>query len=119
MRATLGAITWAMVPLAYAVGFGGVGWLLSQWISRWSLLALEGWIVGAGIIYLSISSYDEVRDGAQEVAWTLYGTSFLTFLIILWSIRGKATSIAQTTLCMMRIILAALRLSWLLLLLLA
>ncbi len=119
MRATPGPITWAMLPLAYAVVFGGVGWLLSQWISRWSLLALEGWIVGAGIIYLSISSYDEVRDGAQEVAWTLYGASFLTFLIILWSIRGKATSIEQATLWMMQIILAALRLSWFLLIVLA
>jgi len=119
MPSTSQPLIWAGIPVAFAIVFGGVGWLLSLWITSEPFLALEGWTFGAGIIYLSISSYDEVRDGAQEVAWTLYGASFLTFLAILWSIRGESTPIEQATLWMMQIVLAELRASWFLLIIFA
>jgi MFS family permease len=119
IRSTSEPLTWAGIPIAFAVVSGGLGWLLSLWITAWSAVALEGWIAGAGIIYLSISSYDEVRDGAREVAWTIYGASFLTFLVVLWSVWGEATPIEQATLWMMQIVLAELRASWFLLIIFA
>jgi len=80
-------LTWAAIPLVFAASFGSVAWLLAWRMSPWSLLAVEGWVLGAGIVYLSVSSYDEVRDGANEVAWLLYGASLATFLAILCLIR--------------------------------
>ena len=119
MPSTSQPLIWAGIPVAFAGVFGGAGWLLSLWITSVPFLALEGWAFGAGINYLSINSYDEVRDGAQEVAWTLYGASFLTFLVILWSIRRDSTPIEQATLWMMQIALAELRVSWFLLIIFA
>jgi len=80
---------------------------------------VEGWVLGAGIVYLSVSSYDEVRDGANEVAWLLYGASLATFLAILCLIREHKNPIEQATLWMMQIVLASLHLSWMLLVLFA
>jgi hypothetical protein len=88
-------------------------------MSPWSLLALEGWLLGAGIVYLSVSSYDEVRDGAKEAAWSLYGVSLATFIGVLWLVREQKNPIEQVTLWMVQIILAALRGSWALLFLFA
>ena len=112
-------LTWAAIPLVFAASFGSVAWLLAWRMSPWSLLAVEGWVLGAGIVYLSVSSYDEVRDGANEVAWMLYGASLATFLAILCLIREHKNPIEQATLWMMQIVLASLHLSWMLLVLFA
>jgi len=112
-------LTWAAIPLVFAASFGSVAWLLAWRMSPWSLLAVEGWVLGAGIVYLSVSSYDEVRDGANEVAWLLYGASLATFLAILCLIREHKNPIEQATLWMMQIVLASLHLSWMLLVLFA
>jgi len=112
-------LTWAAIPLVFAASFGSVAWLLAWRMSPWSLLAVEGWVLGAGIVYLSVSSYDEVRDGANEVAWLLYGASLATFLPILCLIREHKNPIEQATLWMMQIVLASLHLSWMLLVLFA
>jgi len=119
MPATRWPLTWAAIPLVFAAGFGSVAWLVAWRMSPWSLLAVEGWVLGAGIVYLSVSSYDEVRDGANEVAWTLYGASLATFLAILCLIREHKNPIEQATLWMMQIVLAALHFSWMLLVLFA
>lgn len=122
LPATRWPLTWAVAPVASAGVFAGVAWLLMCPISPWWMLALEGWVLGAAIIYLSSSSYDDVRDGAKEVAWTLYGLSLATFLILIWCF-GKSPkdidSVVQATLWMMQFVLAALRVSWILLFLLA
>src|SRR5229473_7684292 len=119
MPATRWPLTWAAIPLVFAAGFASVAWLVAWRMSPWSLLAVEGWVLGAGIVYLSVSSYDEVRDGANEVAWTLYGASLGTFLAILCLIREHKNPIEQATLWMMQIVLAALHFSWMLLVLFA
>jgi hypothetical protein len=119
MPATRWPLTWAAIPLVFAAGFASVAWLVAWRMSPWSLLAVEGWVLGAGIVYLSVSSYDEVRDGANEVAWTLYGASLATFLAILCLIREHKNPIEQATLWMMQIVLAALHFSWMLLVLFA
>jgi hypothetical protein len=119
MAATPWPLTWAAIPFVFASAFGGLAWLVASEMSPWSLLAVEGWLLGAGIVYLSVSSYDEVRDGAKEVAWTFYGVSLAAFVGILWLIREQGTSIEQATLWMVQVILAALRASWALLFLFA
>ena len=119
LPATPWPLTWAAIPFVFAIAFGSLAWLASYKMSPWSLLALEGWLLGAGIVYLSVSSYDEVRDGAKEVAWTLYGVSLATFIGVLWLVREQKNPIEQVTLWMVQIILAALRGSWALLFLFA
>jgi len=112
MRATPWPITWTAIPFVFAAASGSLAWLIASKISPWSLLALMGWLLGAGIVYLSVSSYDDVRDGAKEVAWTLYGVSLATFAGILWLIREHRNPIEQATLWMVQFVLAALRSSW-------
>jgi hypothetical protein len=119
LPATPWPLTWAAIPFVFAGAFGSLAWLVASKMSPWSLIALEGWLLGAGIVYLSVSSYDEVRDGAKEVAWTFYGVSLATFIGILWTIREQRSPIEQATLWMVQIILAALRSSWALLFLFA
>jgi hypothetical protein len=119
MPATPWPLTWAAIPFVFATAFGSLAWLVAWKMSPWSLLALEGWLLGAGIVYLSVSSYDEVRDGAKEAAWSLYGVSLATFIGVLWLVREQKNPIEQVTLWMVQIILAALRGSWALLFLFA
>ena len=121
MPAMPGPLMWAVLPLLFAAALGGPAALLVYEfkMSAWSLLALEGWLLGAAIVYLSVSSYDEVRDGAKEVAWTLYGFSLATFIGILFLIRGTQNHIEQATLWMMQLVLVELRASWFLLLIFA
>jgi hypothetical protein len=131
LPATPWPATWVAIPLFFAVISGALAWFLVRpldqgtsvtyrfHLSPWSLLAIEGWLIGAAIIYLSVGGYDEVRDGAKEVAWTLYAVFLTTFLAILYLIRNDKTCLEQATLWMMQIVLAALRASWALLILLA
>jgi len=116
LRATSWPVTWAGIPVAFAIAFGGVTWFLLGLVSAWWILAVEGWFLGAGIVYLSISSYDEVRDGAKEAAAVLYSLTFVIFLGLVWHV-GKASeeSISQASLWMVQVVLAGLRASWILL----
>lgn len=119
LTATPWPVTWVAIPLVFAVISGASAWFFASRMSPWSLLAVEGWILGAAIIFLSVGGYDEVRDGAKEVAWTLYAVFLTTFLAILYLIRNDKTCLEQATLWMIQIVLAALRASWVLLILLA
>ena len=119
LPATPRPLTWVLNPIVFLAAFGGAAWLLvyRENFSPWSLLALEVWVLGAGIVYVSARSYDEVREGAKQTAWVLYALGFICFVIRLF-VRHDAT-IEQATLRTMQIILAALRLSWIVLLALA
>jgi hypothetical protein len=116
LPATRWPMTWVGIPAVLAILFGAAIWLLANRLSPWWILALEGWVLGVGIIYLSISSYDEVRDGAKEAAALLYSLSFVIFLGLVGHV-GKASevAVAQASLWMVQIVLAGLRASWILL----
>jgi hypothetical protein len=117
LSASRSPMRWVGIPVAFGVVFGGVAWLvLILKLSAIWILALEGWILGAGIVYLSVSSYDEVRDGAKEAAALLYGLSFVIFLGLIWRVdKASELPVAQASLWMVQIVLAGLRASWILL----
>ncbi|HEV2489170.1 MAG TPA: hypothetical protein VGT03_05140 [Candidatus Acidoferrales bacterium] len=119
LGATPSPVGWVLIPCVFLVGFAGIAWLIVYLgkFSPWSLLGLEGWIIGTGGVYLCIRAYDKVRDGAWEVAWGLYVLGFLTFVWRLFC-RHDA-SIEQATLRTMQIIIAELRASWILFIFLA
>lgn len=119
LPATRWTLTWVLIPVLFIVIFAGAAALTVYLggFSPWSLLALEGWGVGAGIVYASASFYDEVREGAKQTAWILYGFGLLSFIWRLFVCRDA--SVEEATLRTMQIILAALRASWALLLMLA
>lgn len=119
LPATRRSLTWVLIPAAFFAVFAVAAALIvyTGGFSPWSLLALEGWAVGAGIVYVSASFYDEVREGAKQTAWALYLFGLLSFNWRLFVSRDA--SIEEATLRAMQIIIAVLRASWILLLILA
>jgi hypothetical protein len=121
LLATKWPLTWALAPLVAAVGCAWAAWLVSrpEGISPWSLMAMEIWVLGLALVYLSVSSYDEVRNGAKEATLVLYGLSFLAFALILVGHRHTPVGIERTGLWTTEVVLFALRCSWALLFALA
>ncbi|HEX4380592.1 MAG TPA: hypothetical protein VH022_11190, partial [Candidatus Acidoferrum sp.] len=112
-------LSWALMPVLPALLFGAFAWCIATHGDPRDVLAVEGWIFGAALIEISVSSYTEVRDGARQVAWTLYLLALATFVAILCTSDFPDHSISRETLRMMQFVLAALRASWLVVLLLA
>ena len=84
--------------------------------ARNALSAFECWLImGIALLYYVLSNYEGVRKGVQNVGWVLFGLSFAVFTVYLVVPAMKAGSVAQATLWTAEWILAALRLSWILL----
>jgi hypothetical protein len=112
-------LTWALMPIIPALLFGAVAcWFATHGEPR-NVLAVEGWLFGAALIEISVSSYNEVRNGARQAAWTLYLLALATFIVIVSRSQFPDHPISRETLRMMHFVLGALRFSWLLLLVLA
>lgn len=77
--------------------------------------ALELWLTGAALLWYVISKYGDVRRGAGAVGWWLYGFFLLTFAAYLVSGFG----VARATLWVSQWIILGLRVSWIVLILLA
>jgi hypothetical protein len=124
-----GVIRWAMHPVVAA--FVGAAVASVVFIDRERLCApmasLEGWLSGVLLLWFVFSFYGEVRKGVAGIGWSIYGVSFLAFLGYLVYIWVHATALAsppanwvpQATLWAAEWIIAALRASWIILVLLA
>jgi len=104
------SLLWTLMPFLLAIVAAGLVYLSANWDSRHIVLSVEGLIVGAAIVYLSVDYYDDVRDGAKEVTIAL--SVICAVIIALCWTRGGATSVQSATLWAMQIELAALRISW-------
>jgi pimeloyl-ACP methyl ester carboxylesterase len=113
LNAKRNPLNWAMYPLVVAVPLAGIAYWAAYTDSRHIVLSVEGLLVGSSVLYFSVISYDDVRDGAKEVAFWLW---LFWVGALAWSwICGPADSVQQATLWTMQIVLAALRISWFLL----
>lgn len=106
---------WALQPLGWAVLAGLAAWgcVVAFNDTLHIILSVEGLAIGSAILYYVVTWYDDVRDGANETALLLWVAWVLTILFV-WICR-QADSVQQATLWTMQIVLAALRISWLLL----
>jgi hypothetical protein len=107
--------TWVLFPLAFVLPVAGIAALFSSGphgLAR-ELLAFEGLVVGSAVLYFSVNSYDEVRDGARETALILWAPWIIPFSVLLFG--RPDIPVDQITLWMMQSVLAALRVSWILL----
>jgi hypothetical protein len=107
--------TWVLFPLAFMLPLAVIAALLVCFshVSPQAVLSLEGLLLGSVVLYLSVRSYDEVRDGAWESALILWALWIIPFAALL--LGDPTAKVDQITLWMMQIVLAALRLSWVLL----
>jgi hypothetical protein len=97
---------WGSIPAAIA-------YWAAHADSKHIVLSVEGLLVGAALVYFAVNSYDDVRDGAKEVAIGL-GAFCALVIAWCWACRG-AVSVQQATLWTMQIVLAALHISWIIL----
>jgi hypothetical protein len=107
--------TWILLPLLFMVLFAAIAATIfghSPAYSKW-VLAIEGLLLGSAILYLSVDSYDEVRDGAWETALGLWIPWFFLFIGLFRAFPGERVD--QITVWVVQIVLAALRISWFLL----
>jgi hypothetical protein len=103
-------LKWTLYPLVVAVPLAGIAYWAAHLDSRHIVLATEGLLVGSMILYFSMNSYDEVRDGAKKSAFWLW---VLWVGAVVWSWTfGHADSSQQATLWTVQYVLAALRFSW-------
>jgi hypothetical protein len=107
--------TWVLLPLAFVILLTGIGALLVDVLDAPArvILAFEGLLLGSVVLYLSVDSYDEVRDGTWETTLILWVLWIIPFAVLLFG--HPAIPVEQITLWMMQVILAALRVSWILL----
>jgi hypothetical protein len=124
-----GIIRWAMQPVVAAFVGAAVGSVV--FIHRERLCApmasLEGWLSGVLLLWFVFTYYGEVRKGVAGIGWSIYGVSFLTFLgylVYTWLhapafASPPANWVPQATLWAAEWIIAALRASWIILVLLA
>ncbi|MGA7791411.1 MAG: hypothetical protein WCA19_00140 [Candidatus Acidiferrales bacterium] len=106
-------LSWALQPLVIALLLAGAAHLIALRDNHNIVLSVEGLAVGSAILYFSVMSYDDVRDGAKESAVVLW-VLWLLAIFFVWICRF-ADSVEEATLWTMQYVLAALRISWLLL----
>ncbi len=107
--------TWILFPLVFVLPLAVIAALFAgdaHELAR-KLLAFEGLLLGSVALYLSVDSYDEVRDGAWETALGLWVPWILLILGLFWGYPDKPVD--QITVWVMQIVLAALRITWALL----
>jgi hypothetical protein len=107
---------WVLFPLAFILPLAGIAALLvcSLRVSPQPVLAFEALLLGSEVYFLlSTGSYDDVREGTWETALGLWIPWIVLFAV--WLFEYPTIPIEQATLWVMQIVLAALRLSWILL----
>lgn len=111
---------WAIRPvLAAAVG-AAIGSVVLIDPTKWCAIVadLECWISGAGLLWYVLSYYGEVRGGVGIVGWIFYGLALGAFLLCLLT-NSAAPLVPEATLRVAEGIIAALRISWIVLVFLA
>jgi hypothetical protein len=110
MALDVGSVSVGIHPLAVTAVLA-VGFLH---VSSHVVLAFEGLLLGSDVYRrLSTGSYDDVRDGTWETALILWVLWIIPFAVLLFGY--PAIPVDQITLWMMQAVLAALRVSWILL----
>jgi hypothetical protein len=112
-----GTIRWALYPVvATLVGaaVAGVVFFNRERLSA-PVASSEGWLSGVLLFWFLLVYYGEVRKGVARIGWVIYGIFFLVFLAYL----VNGSPVPQATLWTAEWIIAALRASWILLVLLA
>jgi hypothetical protein len=104
------SLFWTLLPFLSAIAVAALVYLAANWDPGHIVLSVEGLIVGAAIVYVSVDYYDDVRDGAKEVTIAL-SVICASIIALCWTC-GGATSVQSATLWAMQIELAALRISW-------
>ena len=108
--------TWVLFPLVFMLSLAAIaGFLISfTHTSPQAVLAFEVLLLGSDVYRrLSAGSYDDVRDGTWETALCLWIPWMILFIVLLfWH---PAIPVEQITLWVVQIVIAALRLSWILL----
>jgi hypothetical protein len=107
--------TWILFPLLFILSFAAIAATLFRYPPEFlrRILAFQGLLLGSAMLYLSVDSYDEVRDGAWETALGLWIPWIFLFIGLFWAFPGERVD--QITVWVVQIVLAALRISWLLL----
>jgi hypothetical protein len=116
LPATKWPLAWVLFPLAFILPLAGIAALLVDFlhISPQPVLAVEALLLGSVFYFLlSTGSYDDVREGTWETALGIWVPWIILFAV--WLFEYPKIPIEQTTLWVMQIVLAALRLSWILL----
>lgn len=112
-----GTIRWALHPVVAALVGAAVASVVFLNRERLSarVASFEGWLIGVLLFWFILVYYGEVRKGVARIGWVIYSIFFLTFLAYL----VNGSSVPQATLWTAEWIIAALRASWILLVLLA
>ena len=112
-----GILRWASHPLVAAIVGAAVASVVLINPVLWpsSAEAFEGWLVGTLMLWIVLGYYGEVRKGVAAIGWVIYGIFLLTFVAYL----ATSRSVPQATLWTAEWIIAALRASWIILVLLA
>jgi hypothetical protein len=111
---------WVLFPLAFILPLAGITALLVHFLPglAQAILAFEALLLGSEVYFLlSTGSYDDVREGTWETALGIWVPWITLFAV--WLFGYPKIPIEQTTLWVMQIVLAALRVSWILLFMLA
>jgi hypothetical protein len=108
-----GPLGWAMLPLVFA----GVGVLIGYGLYKvkvpsLTLAAIVWWGLGAALFLYVLKKYDKIHNGAWEIGLALYSLSFAAFVVALVMCRRGSAPLQQATLWTMQWLLAALRVSW-------
>jgi hypothetical protein len=118
-RPTIGAsrFVWALGPLVAALIGAAAGSLVLLDRSRLTqpVAAVELWLTGAVLLGYVISKLGDVRRGAGIAGWGLYGFFLLAFAAYL----ASGFRVAEATLWVAQWIIVALRISWVILIVLA
>lgn len=108
--------TWVLVPLAFMLALAAITALLLRFpiTSPRAVLAFEVLLLGSDVYRrLAAGSYDDVRDGTWETALGFWVPWMIAFIVLLF---GYPTiPVEQVTLWVVQSVIAALRLSWILL----
>jgi len=112
---------WVWVGAAVLPGVLGaaVGYLAAFWIGdRVIASSVACWILlGVPVFYYVMGKYEDIRKGVEITGWVLYALSFLTFVSILRTL--KPHLVPQASLCVVELLVAAVRLSWMIMIAMA
>ena len=112
LKTTCSSIKWVSYPFVLGIVAGLAAYWISKEDCKHILLSVEGLAIGAVLVYESIASYEGVLGGALLVTkWLGLAYGLLVFWV--WTCKG-ADTIQQAILWIMQVVLAGLRISWIL-----